>query len=211
MALCRRLNELGARYVVIGGLAIIVAGHARTTFDVDLLIETSLENEARVFKALEILPDKIILQLIPGEVAQYKVVRVGDEIMVDLIESACGIGYAEASKHVVIREVRGVRLNCYGGQSSRHAAPKTFLIWNFCCDIFVSGAKNRLRSEITPAPRCALWPGSPAAAMSFIRAIRGSLLPTRGRDDRRSLVPRKSISRPSSATRWRRRSAPCCR
>jgi len=34
--------------------------------------------------------------------------RVGDEILVDLLRSAGGIDYAEASKDVVIREVDGV-------------------------------------------------------------------------------------------------------
>ena len=35
-------------------------------------------------------------------------VRVADEIVVDLMKSASGIGYEEASKEVVIREVQGV-------------------------------------------------------------------------------------------------------
>lgn len=108
VALCRKLNELGAKYVVIGGFAIIVAGFARTTADVDLLIDTSLENEALVFKALEILPDKAVRELEPGEVSQYGVVRVGDEIMVDLMKAACGIEYAEAAKEIVVRNVQGV-------------------------------------------------------------------------------------------------------
>jgi len=37
VAVCRRLNELGARYIVIGGFAIMASGLARTTGDVDLL------------------------------------------------------------------------------------------------------------------------------------------------------------------------------
>lgn len=47
-------------------------------------------------------------ELKPGEVAQYAVVRVGDEFIVDLMKAACGIEYAEASQDVVIREVDGV-------------------------------------------------------------------------------------------------------
>ena len=108
VAVCRRLNELGAKYVVIGGFAIIVAGFARTTADVDLLIDASLENEALVYKALEVLPDKAVRELKSGEVSQYGVVRIGDEIMVDLMKSACGVEYAEAAKEIVIREVQGV-------------------------------------------------------------------------------------------------------
>jgi hypothetical protein len=75
---------------------------------IDLVIDISLENEARVYKALEILPDRAVLDLKPGEVGEYNVCRVADEVTVDLMRSACGSDYAEASRHVVVREVEGV-------------------------------------------------------------------------------------------------------
>ena len=106
--LCRELNQRGAKYVVVGGLAIISAGMSRMTTDVDLIVAADLENEAKVYAALATLPDKAVLELQPGELQQYNVIRVGDEILVDLMRSAGGIDYAEASKHVVIREVDGV-------------------------------------------------------------------------------------------------------
>lgn len=106
--LCRKLNALETRYVVVGGFAIRAAGYARHTGDVDLIIATDLENEAKVFKALESLPDQCVKELDPGDVAKYLVVRVADEILVDLMGSASGIDYAEASKSVVVREVGGV-------------------------------------------------------------------------------------------------------
>jgi len=106
--LCRILNELGARYVVVGGFAVRSAGYERMTTDIDLIIDTCLPNEAKVYKALESLPDQAVKELEPGEVAKYTVVRVADEIVVDLMRSACGIEYEEAAKDIVIREVRGV-------------------------------------------------------------------------------------------------------
>lgn len=108
VALCHELNELGARYVVCGGFAIRAAGYDRGTGDIDLVIDTSLENEAKVFRGLEILPDKAVRELNPGDVEKYLVVRVADEVVVDLMRSASGIDYAEASQHVVVREVEGV-------------------------------------------------------------------------------------------------------
>ena len=66
--LCAELNRLGARYVVVGGFAIIQAGYARFTDDLDLLVDASLENERRVFEALRCLPDKAVDQLEPGDV-----------------------------------------------------------------------------------------------------------------------------------------------
>lgn len=106
--LCRALNERGARYVVIGGFAIRAAGYNRRTMDVDLIVAADHENEARVFDALATLPDKAARELQPGELQQYTVIRVADEILVDLMRSAGGIDYAEAALDVVVREVDGV-------------------------------------------------------------------------------------------------------
>lgn len=106
--LCARLNELGTKYIVIGGFSITTSGYPRSTMEIDFVIDTSLENEALVYQALEILPDQAVKELLPGEVSQYSVVRVGDEICVDLMASACGIDYAEAIKDSIIRTVDGV-------------------------------------------------------------------------------------------------------
>lgn len=95
--LCRALIALECRFLIVGGFAIIGAGYQRRTMDVDLIIDTSLENEAKVYQALEILPDQAVKQLDPGDVGKYTVVRVADEILVDLMQSACGIDYQEAS------------------------------------------------------------------------------------------------------------------
>lgn len=106
--LCRRLNELGARYIVIGGFAIIQSGYPRSTTDIDLLVAIDPANEKLVYAALEIFDDKAVRQLKPGEVGQYGVVRVADEVVVDLMAASCGIEYAEAANEVIVREVQGV-------------------------------------------------------------------------------------------------------
>ncbi|MCO5052646.1 MAG: nucleotidyltransferase [Verrucomicrobiae bacterium] len=106
--LCQELNQRGAKYVVVGGFAIISAGLARLTTDVDLMVAVDRENEAKVYAALATLPDNAVRELQPGELQQYNVIRVADEILVDLMRSAGGIDYAEAAKDVVIREVDGV-------------------------------------------------------------------------------------------------------
>ncbi|MBX7208742.1 MAG: hypothetical protein K1X78_10550 [Verrucomicrobiaceae bacterium] len=108
--LCAGLNRAGARYVVVGGLAIIQAGHARFTEDVDLLIETTVENETKVLEALRLLPDSAASQVAPGEVDHYGVVRISDEIMVDLMKSGCGVTYADAIRDADWREIQGVRI-----------------------------------------------------------------------------------------------------
>jgi hypothetical protein len=47
------------------------------TEDVDLLVEITPENEAKVIQSLLILPDRAAAELKPGEIGQYGVVRVG--------------------------------------------------------------------------------------------------------------------------------------
>lgn len=108
VALCRELNRRGTKYVVVGGFAIIAAGFPRFTGDLDLIVAADPENEAKVFSALSTLPDNAVSELQPGELQQYNVIRVGDEILVDLMRSAGGIDYAEAAKDVVVRELGGV-------------------------------------------------------------------------------------------------------
>jgi hypothetical protein len=108
VALCRQLNQRGARYVVVGGFAIIAAGMPRVTGDIDLMVAVDSENEAKVFSALATLPDNAVRELQPGELQQYNVIRVADEILVDLMRTAGGIDYAEAAQDVVVREVQGV-------------------------------------------------------------------------------------------------------
>jgi hypothetical protein len=46
--ICRALNDAGARYVLIGGFAVIAHGASRFTKAIDLLVDDSPENVARV-------------------------------------------------------------------------------------------------------------------------------------------------------------------
>lgn len=108
--LFRELNQRGARYVVIGGFAMRAAGYNRRTMVVDLIVAGDLANEACVFSALSTLPDNAVRELQPGELQQFNVIRVADEILVDLMRSAGGIDYEEAAKDVVIHDFQGVAI-----------------------------------------------------------------------------------------------------
>jgi hypothetical protein len=108
--LSRALNEAGAQYVIVGGFAMRAAGYIRNTMDVDIVVETSAANEARVIHALMTLPDQAVREVVPGDVAEYGVVRVADEILVDLMKSGCGVDYHEAIRDAVFHEVEGVRI-----------------------------------------------------------------------------------------------------
>jgi hypothetical protein len=51
-AIIGALNEVGARYMVAGGLAAVAHGHVRFTADIDLIFEMSEENLIRATGAL---------------------------------------------------------------------------------------------------------------------------------------------------------------
>lgn len=106
--LCRELNRQGARYVVVGGFAVIQHGFLRATEDIDLLVEGSPENQAKVKKALEILPDQAVRELGDDDLRDWVVVRVADEVVVDLMQSACGIDYEGARAGIQTVEIQGV-------------------------------------------------------------------------------------------------------
>ena len=110
VALCRHLNEAGARYVVIGGMAIIQAGFVRATDDIDLLVETTPDNQQRLRRALMTLPDGAVRDMTDTDLDSYVVVRVADEIVVDLMKAACGIEYLEASRFIELVRIDGVEI-----------------------------------------------------------------------------------------------------
>ena len=110
VALCRDLNAEGARYLVIGGMAVIQAGFPRATGDIDLLIDVSPDNQERVRRALMKLPDQAVRDMAPNDLEAYAVVRVADEFVVDLMKAACGIAFAEAIPEAEVVELEGVQI-----------------------------------------------------------------------------------------------------
>jgi len=108
LLLCRELNHAGARYIVIGGMAIIHLGFTRATEDIDLLVDSSPENQSKIRQALMALPDQAVREMAESDLDDYQVVRVADEIVVDLMKSACGVSYLEASASIEWADVEGV-------------------------------------------------------------------------------------------------------
>ena len=113
------LNEAGARYVLIGGFAVIAHGSGRTTKDIDLLVDVSAENVARVKAGLAVLADNAAAEIEDDDIERYTVVRVADEVMVDLLGKACGVTYDDA-----IDEARVVVL---GGATIPVASKETLI------------------------------------------------------------------------------------
>jgi len=71
--------------VLVGGLAVNFHGRPRMTHDIDFLVDPSPENVRKLKQALLVLPDRAAKDLRPDDLEKHGVVRVVDEIVVDLI------------------------------------------------------------------------------------------------------------------------------
>lgn len=107
---CDLLNREGARYVIVGAQACILHGLVRTTEDVDVLIEESDDNYARVLRALCGLEDRAAAELTVEDLRQNVVIKVADEVEVDISRRAWTVDYEEARKSVLFAEIEGVKV-----------------------------------------------------------------------------------------------------
>ena len=61
-------------------------------------------------KALSILPDNAVREVRDNDIDEYGVVRVADEVVVDLMGSACGINFKDAENEIEWHEIDGVNI-----------------------------------------------------------------------------------------------------
>jgi len=112
--ICAALNREGARYILIGGFAVIARGLERPTKDIDLLIESSADNIERIKRALAVLPDNAVREVTSDEIDRYDVIRVADEVVVDLMSKACGVSWEDAARDSEVLELDGVEIPIAG-------------------------------------------------------------------------------------------------
>jgi acylphosphatase len=107
---CQLLNEAGANYLICGAQACILHGLVRTTEDVDILVEASKENCQKVIDALSKLADGAARELTPQDILENVVVKVADEVEVDVSTHAWKVTYAEAIASARETTLAGVRI-----------------------------------------------------------------------------------------------------
>jgi len=73
-------------------------GFVRGTKNIGLLVDPSESNVRSIKAALAWLPDNAAAELADTDVATYGVVRVADEVVIDLLAKACGVDYAQAKE-----------------------------------------------------------------------------------------------------------------
>jgi predicted nucleotidyltransferase len=115
---CEALNSEGVKYVVVGGCAVILHGYYRTTHDIDLLVDSSIENIRRLKKALqEIFKSDEISEIRDVDIDQYAVVRFApesEEIVIDMIGKIGKIDFKIAIQDIEKIELEGIKIPVCG-------------------------------------------------------------------------------------------------
>lgn len=105
LRVCQLLNQAGAKYLICGAQACILHGLVRTTEDVDILVEATEENCQRVIDGLARMQDGAARELTPRDILENVVVKVADEVEVDVSTKAWKVTYLDAlanSRQVVV-------------------------------------------------------------------------------------------------------------
>ena len=122
---CSLLNKHNVRYMIVGGHACILHGLVRTTEDVDVLVEESEDNYRRVITALSEMEDGAARELTPRDFQDNVVVKVADEVEVDVSRRAWKVAYVDAKDTICYTEIDGVRIP-YAGLKSLIASKETY-------------------------------------------------------------------------------------
>ena len=107
---CSRLNAVEARYLVVGASAMQLWGTTRATRDIDILIEPTENNAARVLAALSQLGFGIASEFTPKDVISRAVTMIGDIPNVDILTRAWNVRWSEAHPRATAFEVEGVSI-----------------------------------------------------------------------------------------------------
>ena len=101
------LNSHEVEYVVIGGMAAILHGVPRATFDLDMLIEATPENAGRLLEALREAGFGTAGLITPEELAAHEITIFKDRYRIDVQTRTPGLAFADAWARRVEMKVEG--------------------------------------------------------------------------------------------------------
>ena len=136
LRVCSLLNEAGAKYLVAGAYAMILNSIVRATEDVDILIEDSTENFRRVIEGLSHLADGAARELKPEDIAENVVVKIADEVEVDVSTKAWTVTYAEAIGNAHTVSSKACKFPTYrcriSSEANKHTGNRTGRMLSAC-------------------------------------------------------------------------------
>ncbi len=101
------LSRHEVRYVVIGGIAAVLHGVPRATFDLDILIDPTAENAKRLLAALAAAGLGTAALTSADEVLSNEITVFKDRLRIDVQTSTPGLGFADAWARRVEMQYQG--------------------------------------------------------------------------------------------------------
>jgi len=105
----KSLNASDARYLVVGGYAVALHGHPRYTKDIDIWIESTPDNAARVVRALDAFGFGSVELTEADFLIPDQIIRLGyPPNRIDLLTSLSGVDFAACYPTRVEVDIDGV-------------------------------------------------------------------------------------------------------
>jgi len=95
-AVFRSFQEHEVRYLVIGGIAAVLHGVPRATFDLDVLIDPTPHNARRLLEALSSAGLATASLTTPQSLLDNEITIFNDVVRIDVLTVAPGVGFDEA-------------------------------------------------------------------------------------------------------------------
>jgi predicted nucleotidyltransferase len=107
----KSLNSHDVKYLVIGGMAAIAHGSTRNTFDLDLLIEPSVENAKRLLDAFLEVNFGTAALITPEDLARNEITIFKDRVKIDVQTTTPGLDFNSSWKHRKVMQASGIAIN----------------------------------------------------------------------------------------------------
>lgn len=95
----RSFQQHDVKYVVIGGIASVLYGVPRATFDMDILIEATPENAERLLRALLDAGLATASLTSPEDLLAHEITIFRDRVRIDVQTSTPGLSFKQAWDH----------------------------------------------------------------------------------------------------------------
>lgn len=107
----RSFQEHEVKYLVIGGIASILHGVPRTTFDLDILIEATPANAERLLKALVEAGLGTAALTNVDDLLAHEITVLKDRVRIDIQTATPGLDFQQAWTRKIVMNYQGQDLN----------------------------------------------------------------------------------------------------
>jgi hypothetical protein len=107
------LNEHKAKYVLVGGWAVIFEGYSRNTGDMDILIEREEKNAAKMLSVIKKFLGSTIGFEKEDFLKEENVIMMGrPPFRIDILTDISGVSFKEAYESSKVYEDEGLKIRC---------------------------------------------------------------------------------------------------